>query len=173
MIVVRLASINPSSPTFPISLAYTFSSSSHITSLHNGHRCCNRWRRYNWLRTPHRPEPQVVQQQEADHPQCLDCPLVCSSFFVTRRFSFSHIRSSFSLITSSTNGYDGSMMNGLQSLTQWEDSFNHPQGGLLGLLNAIQYIGSIGSLPIAPYITDGLGRKMGIFLGALVMCGGK
>ena len=65
------------------------------------------------------------------------------------------------------------MMNGLQSLTQWEDSFNHPQGGLLGLLNAIQYIGSIGSLPIAPYITDGLGRKMGIFLGALVMCGGK
>ena len=42
------------------------------------------------------------------------------------------------------------MMNGLQSLTQWEDSFNHPTGGLLGLLNAIQYIGSIGSLPIAP-----------------------
>ena len=44
----------------------------------------------------------------------------------------------FSLITSSTNGYDGSMMNGLQSLTQWEDAFNHPTGGILGLLNAIQ-----------------------------------
>lgn len=41
-------------------------------------------------------------------------------------------------------------MNSLQSLTQWEDSFNHPNGSLLGLLNAIQYIGSIVSLPIAP-----------------------
>jgi len=44
----------------------------------------------------------------------------------------------FSLITSSTNGYDGSMMNGLQSLTQWTDYFNNPSGGRLGLLNAIQ-----------------------------------
>ena len=43
-----------------------------------------------------------------------------------------------SLITSSTNGYDGSMMNGLQSLPQWESAFGHPQRGKLGLLNAIQ-----------------------------------
>jgi hypothetical protein len=42
------------------------------------------------------------------------------------------------LITSSTNGFDGSMMNGLQSLTQWKDAFNNPTGGKLGLLNAIQ-----------------------------------
>jgi len=42
------------------------------------------------------------------------------------------------LITSSTNGYDGSMMNGLQSLTQWDKYFHHPTGSKLGLLNAIQ-----------------------------------
>jgi hypothetical protein len=42
------------------------------------------------------------------------------------------------LITSSTNGYDGSMMNGLQSLDQWKSAFNNPHGGKLGLLNAIQ-----------------------------------
>ena len=42
------------------------------------------------------------------------------------------------LITSSTNGYDGSMMNGLQSLDQWQNAFNHPSNGMLGLLNAIQ-----------------------------------
>lgn len=29
-------------------------------------------------------------------------------------------------------------MNGLQSLTQWENDFNHPTGSMLGLLNAIQ-----------------------------------
>ena len=43
-----------------------------------------------------------------------------------------------SLITSSTNGYDGSMMNGLQSLTQWKEAFNNPSDSMLGLLNAIQ-----------------------------------
>lgn len=35
------------------------------------------------------------------------------------------------LITSSTNGYDGSMMNGLQSLPQWKSAFNNPQGGMV------------------------------------------
>lgn len=43
-----------------------------------------------------------------------------------------------SLITSSNNGYDGSMMNGLQTLPQWKDYFHAPSGSMLGLLNAIQ-----------------------------------
>jgi DNA-binding transcriptional regulator YiaG len=30
------------------------------------------------------------------------------------------------------------MMNGLQSLPQWESAFNNPSGSKLGLLNAIQ-----------------------------------
>lgn len=42
------------------------------------------------------------------------------------------------LLTSYGNGYDGSMMNGLQSLDQWEGYFNTPSGGTLGLFNAIQ-----------------------------------
>ncbi|KZP06397.1 hypothetical protein FIBSPDRAFT_676278, partial [Athelia psychrophila] len=45
------------------------------------------------------------------------------------------------LITSSTNGYDGSMMNGLESLPQWKTAFNNPTSGMLGLLNATQNIG--------------------------------
>ena len=43
-----------------------------------------------------------------------------------------------SLITSSTNGFDGSMMNGLQSLSQWKKDFDFPSDSMLGLLNAIQ-----------------------------------
>ena len=35
------------------------------------------------------------------------------------------------LITSSTNGYDGSMMNGLQTLKQWNSAFNYPTGGMV------------------------------------------
>lgn len=42
------------------------------------------------------------------------------------------------LITSMTNGYDGSMMNGLQTLPQWVSYFGKPEGGTLGLFNAIQ-----------------------------------
>ncbi|KAG6852122.1 hypothetical protein C0991_002942, partial [Blastosporella zonata] len=72
------------------------------------------------------------------------------------------------LITSSTNGYDGSMMNGLQSLDQWKGYFNNPTGGKLGLLNAIQNIGSLAAYPIAPYVSDGLGRRPTIFIGAVI-----
>ncbi|KAJ7113157.1 general substrate transporter [Mycena epipterygia] len=73
------------------------------------------------------------------------------------------------LITSSTNGYDGSMMNGLQSLTQWEQYFKTPTKGKLGLLNAIQNIGALAGYPFAPYLSDGIGRKPTVFLGALIM----
>jgi sugar porter (SP) family MFS transporter len=74
------------------------------------------------------------------------------------------------LITSSTNGYDGSMMNGLQSLDQWKVYFNFPTGGKLGLLNAIQNIGALAAYPFAPYMSDGLGRRPTIFIGAVIMC---
>ncbi|KAF8068788.1 general substrate transporter [Lyophyllum atratum] len=74
------------------------------------------------------------------------------------------------LITSSTNGYDGSMMNGLQSLTQWNSYFNTPTGSKLGLLNAIQNIGALAAYPFAPYLSDGLGRRPTIFIGATIMC---
>ncbi|KAG6806949.1 hypothetical protein H0H92_009491, partial [Tricholoma furcatifolium] len=73
------------------------------------------------------------------------------------------------LITSSNNGYDGSMMNGLQSLTQWESAFGHPTGGKLGLLNAIQNIGNLAAYPFAPYVSDNLGRRPTIFIGACIM----
>jgi len=73
------------------------------------------------------------------------------------------------LITSSTNGYDGSMMNGLQSLPQWKSAFNNPTGGKLGLLNAIQNIGALAGYPFAPYISDIFGRKRAVLLGAVIM----
>ncbi|EJC97746.1 hexose transporter [Fomitiporia mediterranea MF3/22] len=75
------------------------------------------------------------------------------------------------LITSSTNGYDGSMMNGLQSLDQWENAFNKPSGSMLGLLNAIQNIGALAAYPFAPYLSDGIGRRPTVFVGAAIMIG--
>ncbi|KAF8839813.1 hexose transporter [Paxillus ammoniavirescens] len=74
------------------------------------------------------------------------------------------------LITSSTDGYDGSMMNGLQSLPQWESAFGYPSGGKIGLLNAIQSIGALAGYPLTPYISDGIGRRRAIWFGATIMC---
>ncbi|KAI0035836.1 hexose transporter [Vararia minispora EC-137] len=73
------------------------------------------------------------------------------------------------LVTSSYNGFDGSMMNGLQTMDTWQGYFNHPRGGQLGLLNAIQNIGSIGALPFAPYLADGIGRRYSIIIGAVIV----
>ena len=73
------------------------------------------------------------------------------------------------LITSSTVGFDGSMMNGLQALTQWKSAFNDPGGSMLGLLNAIQNIGALAGLPFAPYLSDGMGRRVAVMFGAGIM----
>ncbi|KAH9940241.1 hexose transporter [Amylocystis lapponica] len=73
------------------------------------------------------------------------------------------------VITSSANGFDGSLMNSFQSLQQWETYFDNPKGGKLGLLNAIQNIGSLAGYPFAPYASDYYGRRITIWWGALVM----
>lgn len=110
------------------------------------------------LPPPRGPQQEVVQQQEVRPtsplasyqspeftlmppqnypPQRMACPSVRSPprlrFF--RRYS---LPSYSRLITSSTNGFDGSLMNSLQSMDQWKSFFNTPTGGTLGLLNAIQ-----------------------------------
>jgi len=73
------------------------------------------------------------------------------------------------LITSANNGYDGSMMNGLQSLPQWTSAFNNPTGSKLGLLNAIQNIGGLAAYPFVPYFSDGIGRRRTVWIGAVIM----
>ncbi|KAK9468845.1 lactose permease [Lipomyces arxii] len=73
------------------------------------------------------------------------------------------------ILCSATNGYDGSMMNGLQSLSYWQEYFDHPSGSLLGLFNCIMSVGSIVALPLVPYISDVLGRKWGIIIGSSIM----
>ncbi|KAG4418078.1 hypothetical protein IFR04_008815 [Cadophora malorum] len=73
------------------------------------------------------------------------------------------------VLTSATNGYDGSMMNGLQALTEWQKSFNDPGPSTRGLLNAIMSVGSIVALPITPYIADIAGRRAGVMTGCIIM----
>ena len=60
-------------------------------------------------------------------------------------------------------------MNGLQAIPQWQNAFNHPGGSMLGLLNAIQNVGSLVGLPFAPYFSDGIGRRPAVIFGAGIM----
>ena len=86
-----------------------------------------------------RPASLTPSFLQTHHPPRMACPPVSPPSPATRHCSCSP-RSLvlFSLITSSTNGFDGSLMNSLQSMDQWENFFNKPEGGTLGLLNAIQ-----------------------------------
>ncbi|KAF7980377.1 hypothetical protein HWV62_38843 [Athelia sp. TMB] len=58
---------------------------------------------------------------------------------------------------------------GLQSLSQWNKAFDYPTGSKLGLLNAIQNVGSLAAFPFAPLVVDTLGRRPAILGGAMIM----
>ncbi|KAK8053079.1 hypothetical protein PG996_012380 [Apiospora saccharicola] len=73
------------------------------------------------------------------------------------------------LLSSSVAGYDGSLMNGLQSLHQWRAFFGQPAGVTLGLVNAAQSIGSVLALPMIGWLADTYGRRAVLLAGILLV----
>ncbi|KAG1771671.1 hypothetical protein EV702DRAFT_1048888 [Suillus placidus] len=71
------------------------------------------------------------------------------------------------------------MMNGLQSLTQWNQAFSYPTGGTqanydIGLRGRLtvgrsQNIGALSAYPFAPYMAHDMGRRVPIIFGASLM----
>ncbi|KAK0123831.1 hypothetical protein ONS95_008825 [Cadophora gregata] len=74
-----------------------------------------------------------------------------------------------SLISSYATGYDGSMMNGLQTLDTWKAFFNNPGASSLALLNAIQNVGQLVALPFCAIACDKFGRRATLVFGAAIM----
>jgi len=72
------------------------------------------------------------------------------------------------ILVSATNGFDGSMMNGLQAVDNWKNYFN-PSPAQKGLLNAIMSVGSICAIPISPWLADWRGRRVAIIIGLCIM----
>ncbi|KAL4949678.1 major facilitator superfamily domain-containing protein [Aspergillus filifer] len=82
---------------------------------------------------------------------------------------------------STINGYDGSLLNGLQTMPSWRDYFGNPTGSDLGLLTAIHNIGGISALlfytlsslfqseKTPSHISDLLDRRAGVALGIIVI----
>ncbi|KAF5377382.1 hypothetical protein D9757_007985 [Collybiopsis confluens] len=76
------------------------------------------------------------------------------------------------LLTSMTNGLDSSLINGLQILPDWQEYFHFPKGQLLGFINCAQNMGGLVGLPMTPYASDNLGRRLTLILGSVIMLGG-
>ncbi|GAB1198743.1 general substrate transporter [Aspergillus pseudonomiae] len=70
---------------------------------------------------------------------------------------------------SSANGYDGSLMNGLQALDQWNSFLDYPTGVRLGWLNAIYWLGGGVGYPAAAWLANQYGRKPGVYVGYLFL----
>jgi MFS family permease len=73
------------------------------------------------------------------------------------------------VLFSSANGYDGSLMNGLQALNEWNRFMDYPTGVKLGWINAIILLGSGVGSPIAAWISNRFGRKPGLYVGYIFM----
>ncbi|KAL2202832.1 general substrate transporter [Sarocladium strictum] len=72
------------------------------------------------------------------------------------------------LLSIFSQGFDGSMMNGLQSVTHWRNYFGTPTGATLGLFNAAYPLGGIVGVFFISPVADRWGRQWGLFLGAIV-----
>ncbi|CAF3495262.1 unnamed protein product [Fusarium graminearum] len=68
-----------------------------------------------------------------------------------------------------TLGFDASMMSGLQAVPSWDEYFGHPRGALLGIMSAILPLGCVVATPFISLVGDRYGRRMGIFVGAVIM----
>ncbi|KAJ1336172.1 hexose transporter-like protein [Microdochium nivale] len=78
-----------------------------------------------------------------------------------------NLRLAVLLLSSSVTGYDGSLMNGLQTLPQWASDFGNPQGTRLGLVNAAMVIGNLIAQFGVSQLADKFGRRLPIAIGAL------
>jgi MFS family permease len=60
-------------------------------------------------------------------------------------------------------------MNGLQALEQWQTFMNKPTGAWLGFIKAIYWLGTGVSYPIAAWVANKYGRKLGVYIGYIFL----
>ncbi|KAH8118062.1 general substrate transporter [Phellopilus nigrolimitatus] len=76
------------------------------------------------------------------------------------------------LLSSSINGFDSSLVNGLQIVPEWQSYFDYPGGKALGLINSAQNVGALIAMPFTPTASDTLGRRAALFVGSSLMVAG-
>ncbi|KAK3307728.1 general substrate transporter [Chaetomium strumarium] len=74
------------------------------------------------------------------------------------------------LLSIFSQGFDGSMMNGLQSVTHWQSYFGKPTGATLGIFNAAYPLGGIAGVFLISSVADRFGRRIGLATGSALCC---
>ncbi|KAF5673669.1 lactose permease [Fusarium circinatum] len=104
------------------------------------------------------PSHSLSNVTSSDRPKVL--PQTELPWYRTKHLLLLNLMLLVPLLSSSAVGYDGSMMNGLQTLPQWRNFFNHPPPPLLGAINAVYPVCKILGLVPASTISDKFGRKV-------------
>ncbi|KAL2784568.1 sugar transporter [Aspergillus keveii] len=65
-------------------------------------------------------------------------------------------------------GYEGSVMNGLMSLQQWQSFMNYPTSTWLGFINAIAVLSGLFCYPVQAWVSDTFGRKPCLYIAILL-----
>ncbi|KAK4235176.1 general substrate transporter [Achaetomium macrosporum] len=94
-------------------------------------------------------------------------PANAKPWYRTRHLLLLNLSLLVPLLSAATIGFDGSMMNGLQTLSQWRDYFGQPSGAVLGAMNAIFPVGKLVAVVPVAWLTDRFGRKLPIWVGLL------
>ncbi|PYI10923.1 general substrate transporter [Aspergillus sclerotiicarbonarius CBS 121057] len=76
------------------------------------------------------------------------------------------------VIFASANGYDSSMVNGLQSLPPWMSFMAEPAGAWLGFITIVYWVGLLLAYIISPSISNRYGRKVGLYIGMVLVLAG-
>lgn len=66
-------------------------------------------------------------------------------------------------------GYDASLMNGLQTIPEWGEYFNNPDGSILGFISASLFLPAIVTPFMASYINTLWGRKVCLAVGGVLL----
>ncbi|ANB12356.1 hexose transporter HXT11 [Sugiyamaella lignohabitans] len=108
---------------------------------------------------------------ELDHgPTLLDvAPKLEKPWFMYPRLLQLNFLLLGSLLAQVTCGYDGSSLNGLQSVSSWNKFFNNPAGSKLGTIVNGMTIGSLIMTPFVTYIVDYLGRRWSNIIGCFII----
>lgn len=71
-------------------------------------------------------------------------------------------------LASTNNGYDGSMLNGLQVFKRWNEAMSNPTGAILGALSNGTTFGAILAYLVASWLSDKIGRKKATIVGSII-----
>jgi len=73
------------------------------------------------------------------------------------------------IVSDITNGYDGSMLNGLQIIPAWRHYFGNPTGQRLGTITNGVRFGQLASLAIISPLLHHYGRRIPIAIGSAIL----